>query len=59
VFVTAAEPGTEREPALAPTKSGVHFIEFLDVLLADYPDQSILLVTDNGSSITQRRCSIP
>jgi len=33
----------------APTKSGVHFIEFLDVLLADYPDQSILLVTDNGS----------
>jgi transposase len=33
----------------AATKSGSHFIEFLEVLLADYRDQSILLITDNGS----------
>ena len=33
----------------AATKSGSHFIEFLQALMTDYPDQSILLVTDNGS----------
>lgn len=33
----------------ASTKSGSHFIEFLQVLLAAYRDQSILLITDNGS----------
>ena len=33
----------------ADTKSGTHFIEFLNVLLAAYPDQNILLITDNGT----------
>lgn len=33
----------------AATKSGPHFIEFLQALLSDYPDQRILLITDNGS----------
>jgi len=33
----------------APTKSGPHFISFLEALLADYPDQNVLLITDNGS----------
>ena len=33
----------------APTKSGTHFISFLEALLADYPDQNVLLITDNGS----------
>jgi len=33
----------------ATTKSGGHFIEFLEVLLADYPDQNILMIADNGS----------
>ena len=33
----------------AATKSGSHFIQFLDVLLAEYPDRSVLLITDNGS----------
>jgi transposase len=33
----------------AATKSGTHFIEFLMVLLAAYPDRKILLIMDNGS----------
>lgn len=33
----------------APTKSGAHFIAYLEVLLRAYPDQDILLITDNGS----------
>jgi len=33
----------------APTKSGAHFIAFLRVLLAAYPGQQIVLITDNGS----------
>jgi transposase len=33
----------------ADTKSGTHFIEFLNVLLAAYPDQNILLIMDNGT----------
>lgn len=33
----------------AAAKSGSHFIEFLQALMTDYPDQRILLVTDNGS----------
>ncbi len=33
----------------APTKSGAHFIAFLRVLLAAYPQQQIILITDNGS----------
>lgn len=36
-------------PYWAYSKSGSHFIEFLEVLLADYPDRKILLITDNGS----------
>jgi transposase len=31
------------------SKSGGHFVEFLEALLADYPDQSILMIADNGS----------
>ncbi|MBM3495484.1 MAG: IS630 family transposase, partial [Armatimonadetes bacterium] len=33
----------------APTKSGIHFIAFLDCLLAEYPAQNVLLIADNGS----------
>lgn len=33
----------------ATTKSGGHFIQFLEALLADYPDQNILMIADNGS----------
>jgi transposase len=33
----------------AATKSGGHFVQFLEVLLADYPDQNILMIADNGS----------
>lgn len=33
----------------AETKSGGHFIEFLEALLADYPEQNILMIADNGS----------
>lgn len=33
----------------ASSKSGGHFLEFLEALLADYPDQQILMITDNGS----------
>lgn len=33
----------------AATKSGGHFIEFLQALLADYPEQNILMIADNGS----------
>jgi len=31
------------------TKSGVHFVEFLESLLSAYPKERILLITDNGS----------
>lgn len=33
----------------ASTKSGGHFIQFLEKLLLQYPDRSILMITDNGS----------
>jgi transposase len=33
----------------AATKSGSHFVEFLEQLLAAYPDRQILMITDNGS----------
>lgn len=33
----------------AATKSGGHFIEFLEALMADYPNQNILMIADNGS----------
>ncbi|MGH7866460.1 MAG: IS630 family transposase [Candidatus Dormibacteraceae bacterium] len=33
----------------APTKSGSHFIEYLETLLHAYPDQKILMIADNGS----------
>lgn len=33
----------------ADTKSGTHFIEFLEVLLSAYTDRDILLITDNGT----------
>jgi transposase len=33
----------------ATTKSGGHFVQFLEVLLADYPDQNILMIADNGT----------
>lgn len=33
----------------APTKSGFHFIEYLEALLHAYPDQKILMIADNGS----------
>jgi len=33
----------------AATKSGGHFIEFLEALMTDYPNQNILMIADNGS----------
>lgn len=33
----------------AASKSGGHFIEYLEVLLKEYPDQKIFMITDNGS----------
>ncbi len=33
----------------AATKSGAHFVEYLETLLHDYPDQKILMIADNGS----------
>ena len=33
----------------AATKSGPHFIEYLETLLRAYPEQKILMITDNGS----------
>jgi len=33
----------------AATKSGGHFVEFLEQLLLTYPDQQLLMITDNGS----------
>jgi len=33
----------------AATKSGGHFVEFLEQLLVAYPDRQILMITDNGS----------
>ncbi|MCL5670136.1 MAG: IS630 family transposase [Acidobacteria bacterium] len=33
----------------AATKSGAHFVEYLETLLLDYPDQKILMIADNGS----------
>jgi transposase len=33
----------------AATKSGAHFVEYLETLLRDYPDQKILMIADNGS----------
>ena len=33
----------------AATKSGGHFVEFLEQLLSEYPDRQILMITDNGS----------
>jgi transposase len=33
----------------AATKSGGHFVAFLEELLAAYPDRQILMITDNGS----------
>lgn len=33
----------------AATKSGSHFVEYLDTLLAAYPRQKILMIADNGS----------
>jgi transposase len=33
----------------AKTKSGSHFVQYLQTLLNDYPDQNILMITDNGS----------
>src|SRR5579875_892307 len=33
----------------ASTKSGSHFIEYLETLLRAYPDQKILMIADNGS----------
>lgn len=33
----------------AATKSGGHFIEYLQALLEEYRDQKILMITDNGS----------
>jgi transposase len=33
----------------AATKSGAHFVEYLETLLHAYPDQRILMIADNGS----------
>jgi transposase len=33
----------------ATTKSGGHYVQFLEVLLADYPDRNILMIASNGS----------
>jgi transposase len=33
----------------AATKSGAHFVEYLETLLHAYPDQKILMIADNGS----------
>jgi len=33
----------------ATTKSGAHFVEYLEALLRDYPDQKVLMIADNGS----------
>jgi len=33
----------------AASKSGAHFVEYLETLLHDYPDQRILMIADNGS----------
>lgn len=33
----------------AATKSGSHFMEYLEILLHAYPDQKILMIADNGS----------
>jgi transposase len=33
----------------AATKSGAHFVQYLETLLHDYPDQKILMIADNGS----------
>jgi transposase len=33
----------------ATSKSGGHFVLFLEALLADYPGQNILMIADNGS----------
>jgi transposase len=33
----------------AATKSGAHFVEYLETLLRDYPHQKILMIADNGS----------
>jgi transposase len=33
----------------AETKSGGHFIQFLEALLADYPEHNIFMIADNGS----------
>ena len=33
----------------AKTKSGTHFIDYLETLLEDYLDQNILMIADNGS----------
>jgi len=33
----------------AATKSGAHFVEYLETLLHDYPEQKILMIADNGS----------
>jgi len=33
----------------AATKSGAHFVEYLEMLLRDYPDHKILMIADNGS----------
>jgi transposase len=33
----------------ASSKSGGHFIEYLETLLAEYPNQQVLMITDNGS----------
>ena len=33
----------------AASKSGGHFVQFLEALLADYPDHNILMIADNGS----------
>jgi len=33
----------------AATKSGRHFVEYLEALLAAYPQQKVLMIADNGS----------
>jgi len=33
----------------AATKSGGHFVEYLETLLRDYPEHKILMIADNGS----------
>jgi len=33
----------------AATKSGSHFVEYLETLLAAYPQQKVLMIADNGS----------